>query len=194
MARRDGAGAPRLGRNFRKSRPGAAPGIEPRELPPPPALAGATRITCIDYSVDEVEQREVQNLAAFIHDHRPAWAKVRWINVDGLGDLGVVRAIAEKYQLHPLAVEDVLHVPQRPKVQAYDETAEYQARLCVIMRMVALQEGELQAEQVSLFVGHHTVITFQEARGDVWDRSGSGCRRRRPGCARARTPASSPTR
>ena len=46
---------------------------------------------------------------------------MRWINVDGLGDLGVIRALAEKYHLHPLAIEDVLHVPQRPKVQAYEE-------------------------------------------------------------------------
>ncbi|HVO13510.1 MAG TPA: magnesium/cobalt transporter CorA [Vicinamibacteria bacterium] len=166
MARRNGVG---LSGNFRKRRPGAPPGIEPWELPPPPALAGATRITCIDYSAERVEQREVHDLAAFIQDRRPPWSAVRWINVDGLADLGVVRAIAEKYHLHPLAVEDVLHVPQRPKVQAYDEAAGYQARLFVIMRMMALHEGQLQTEQVSLFVGHRTVITFQESAGDVWD-------------------------
>ncbi len=159
----------RLPRNFRKRRPGAPPGIEPSELPPPAALTGNIRITCMDYSADRVEQREVHDLAAFIGDHRPPWSAVRWINVDGLGDLGVVRAIAEKYHLHPLAVEDVLHVPQRPKVQAYDETADYQARLFVIVRMMAISQGELQTEQVSLFVGHHTVITFQESTGDVWD-------------------------
>ena len=47
--------------------------------------------------------------------HRPEWSAVRWINVDGLTDLGVIRALAEKYHLHPLAIEDVLHVPQRPE-------------------------------------------------------------------------------
>ncbi len=159
----------RLPRNFRKRRPGAAPGIEPSELPPAPALTGATRITCIDYSADRVEQQEVRDLAAFVGTHRAAWTNVRWINVDGLTDLGVVRALAEKYHLHPLAIEDVLHIPQRPKVQAYDEAASYQARLFVVMRMMDLHEGQLRTEQVSLFVGHHTVLTFQESPGDVWD-------------------------
>ncbi len=68
--------------------------------------------------------------------------------MDGLGDLGVVRALAEKYHLHPLAIEDVLHIPQRPKVQAYDEVADYQARLFIIVRMMELREGQLLTEQV----------------------------------------------
>jgi magnesium transporter len=89
--------------------------------------------------------------------------------VDGLGDLGVIRAIAEKYHLHPLAIEDVLHVPQRPKVQAYEDDGTYQARLFIITRELELREGQLHTEQVSIFVGHKTVLTFQESPGDVWN-------------------------
>jgi magnesium transporter len=159
----------RLPRQFRKAKPGAAAGIEPHELPPVPALTGAARITCIDYSPDHFELREVQDLEEFIRTHRPEWSTVRWINIDGLADLGVVRAIAEKYHLHPLAIEDVLHVPQRPRAQSYEETSGYQARLFVIVRMLELKEGQLLAEQVSMFIGHKTVITFQETPGDVWD-------------------------
>ena len=159
----------RLPRQFRKARPGAPAGIEPHDLPQAPVLTGATRITCIDYSASHHEVHEVADLAEFIGTHRPEWSAVRWINVDGLTDLGVVRAIAEKYHLHPLAIEDVLHVPQRPRLQAYDETNGYQARLFVIVRMLELREGQLLTEQVSLFVGHKTVITFQETPGDVWD-------------------------
>jgi magnesium transporter len=158
-----------LPRRFRKKRPGAPAGIEPEELPAPPTRAGAVRITCIDYGPDHHQTEEVQDLADFIERHRPEWSAVRWINVDGLSDLGVIRAVAEKYRLHPLAVEDVLHIPQRPKVQAYDESDEYQARLFVIVRMMELREGQLSAEQVSIFVGHKTVLTFQESGGDVWD-------------------------
>ena len=154
---------------FRKAKPGAAAGIEPHELPPVPVLSGATRISCIDYSPEHFESHEVRDLPEFIRTHRPEWSQVRWINVDGLTDLGVVRAIAEKYHLHPLAIEDVLHVPQRPRAQPYEETGGYQARLFVIVRMLELRDGGLQAEQVSMFIGHKTVITFQETPGDVWD-------------------------
>jgi magnesium transporter len=159
----------RLPRRFKKAAPGSAAGIEPRDLAPIPGQPLSVRITCIDYSAEQALFEEVQDLPSFIGRHRPDWSAVRWINVDGLGDLGVIRALAEKYRLHPLAVEDVLHVPQRPKVQAYEEDAGFQARLFIIVRELELRENLLHTEQVSIFVGHKTVLTFQETPGDVWD-------------------------
>jgi magnesium transporter len=35
--------------------------------------------------------------------------------------------------------------------------------------MMELVDGQLHAEQVSIFVGHKTVLTFQESPGDIWD-------------------------
>jgi magnesium transporter len=159
----------RLPRRFKKATPGSAAGIEPHELSAVPSTPLAVRITCIDYSPEQVVFKDVQDLHGFIDRHRPEWSAVRWINVDGLSDLGVVRALAEKYNLHPLAVEDVLHVPQRPKVQAYEQDGPYQARLFVVFRELELREGQLHSEQASIFVGHRTVLTFQETPGDVWD-------------------------
>jgi magnesium transporter len=159
----------RLPRRFKKAKPGSAPGLEPRDLSALPSTPGGARITCIDYSPDNVQVEEVKKLASFIGGHRPDWSVVRWINVDGLSDLSVVQALAEKYHLHPLAIEDVLHVPQRPKVQAYEGDGTYQARLFVIAREMKLREGFLQTDQISIFVGHNTVLTFQETPGDVWD-------------------------
>jgi magnesium transporter len=158
----------RLPRRF-KGEPGSPAGIEPRDLAPVSAQRPAVRVTCIDYSPEQAEFEDVQDMPAFIARHRPDGAAVRWINVDGLSDLGVVRALAEKYRLHPLAVEDVLQVPQRPKVQAYAEDGDYQARLFIVTRELELREGLLHSEQVSILVGHHTVLTFQETPGDVWD-------------------------
>ncbi|HSD28034.1 MAG TPA: magnesium and cobalt transport protein CorA, partial [Vicinamibacteria bacterium] len=140
----------RLPRRFKKAAPGSAAGIEPHELVPVPGKAVSVRITAIDYSPQHVQVEEVQDLPAFTARHRPEWSAVRWINVDGLGDLGVIRALAEKYRLHPLAVEDVLHIPQRPKVQAYEEDAGFQARLFIIVRELELREKQLHTEQVSI--------------------------------------------
>ncbi len=159
----------RLPRRFKKATPGSAAGIEPHDLHPVPGQPVSVRITCIDYSVEQAVLEEVKDLPAFIARHRPEWSAVRWINVDGIGDLGVIRALAEKYHLHPLAIEDVLHVPQRPKVQAYEEDAGFQARLFIIVKELELRENLLHTEQVSIFVGHKTVLTFQETPGDVWD-------------------------
>jgi magnesium transporter len=166
--RKSGRRGLHLPRRF-KGKPGAAPGIEPSELAGLPSVPGAGAITCVDYSPEHVQFLEVTDVAQFISQHRPEWSVVRWINVAGLGDLTVIRAIAEKYHLHPLAIEDVLHVPQRPKVQAYEESDRFQARVFIVARQIEMQEGVIHGEQVSMFIGHHTVLTFQENASDVFD-------------------------
>ncbi len=153
----------------KRSKPGAVAGIELSELTNPPGGPAPVTVTCIDYSPQEVRVQQVDDLDAFLAAHRPPWAAVRWINVDGLGDLRVIRGLAEKYHIHPLAIEDVLHVTHRPKVEAYEASGDYQARLFIIARMLELSDGHLQSEQISIFLGRSTVITFQESPGDVWD-------------------------
>ncbi len=87
---------------------------------------------------------------------------VLWVNVDGLGDTQVVRDIGEVFGLHRLALEDVIYVHQRPKVE------EYEGHLFVVARMLAKHE-ECGSEQLSLFLGSNFVLTFQEAAGDDFE-------------------------
>lgn len=49
---------------------------------------------------------------------RPAWSRVRWVVVNGLS-WEALQPIAIKYKLHPLAVEDMLDVPQRTKLEVF---------------------------------------------------------------------------
>jgi magnesium transporter len=93
---------------------------------------------------------------------------VRWINVDGITDAAVIYGLAEKYGLHPLAIEDVMRVPQRPKAEDYGAEGQPK-RLYVIVRMIELVADHVQSEQISIFLGRNTVLTFQESPGDVWD-------------------------
>ncbi len=147
---------------------GAAGGIEHHELIQSPASSRSVRVTCTDYSPEHHQVHEIESLDEFLEQHRPSWSHVRWINVDGLTDLRVIRSLAEKYHLHPLAVEDVLHVPQRPKVEGYGG-AEHSPRLFLVARMMELIDGRLHTEQVSFFLGRNTLLTFQETAGDMWD-------------------------
>ena len=153
----------------KRSKPGAVAGIELSDLARMPATQEPVTVTCIDYGPQHAHVESVTDLAAFLLGHRPEWATVRWINIDGLGDMSAIRGFAEKYHLHPLAVEDVLNVTHRPKVEAYTDDGNMQARLFVIARMLELHDGHLRSEQISIFLGHHTVLTFQQSPGDVWD-------------------------
>nr|UJH94481.1 Zntb [Starmerella bombicola] len=51
-------------------------------------------------------------------DHRPDWSRVRWVVVNGLS-WEALQPIALKYELHPLAIEDMLDVPQRTKLEIF---------------------------------------------------------------------------
>lgn len=150
--------------------PGSAPGIEGGESP---AAAGSSecpaRITCVDYCPDRAESREVADLAEFLASHRPPWSKVRWINVSDSHGLDAIGPLAEKYGLHPLAVEDVVHGAHRPKVEDYPGSEDAPGRLFIVARLVHMQGERLVDEQVSLFLGRHTLLTFQQTRNGVFD-------------------------
>ncbi len=150
--------------------PGAAPGIEHHEITSLPGGTGPVRIACIDYSPEQVSIQTIDNLAEFVDRHRPEWTTVRWIIVDGLTDRHAIQALAEKYGLHPLAIEDMLQKSQRPKVESYGggDTG-FAARLFVVTHALRMAEDRLEPEQVSIFLGHTTVITFQENPGKEWD-------------------------
>ena len=91
-------------------------------------------------------------------------AVTTWIDVEGLGNLEILREIGQLLDLHPLALADVVNVPQRPKVELYGE------RLLFIGHMAyANASGEIELEQISLVLGPHWVVSFQEKPGDVFD-------------------------
>jgi magnesium transporter len=156
--------------HFRKGKPGDAAGVEHDEIQKRPSGSERVYVSCIDYNSDQTLFQDIDNLDSFLCQHRPEWSTVRWINVDGLSDMDVIHALAAKYNLHPLAIEDVLNIPERPKVESIGGSeSEFQARLFIIARMLQMQDGVLESEQISIFLGHKTVLTFQQERGDVWD-------------------------
>src|SRR5207249_2156414 len=71
--------------------------------------------------------------------------------------------------LHPLALEDVLNVPQRPKVERFDKYVFVILRTMRLERRPDVEAGgaPIIDEQVSLFFGTEWVVTIQErADGD----------------------------
>ena len=117
------------------------------------------RLSAFSYDEDTVEGYDSIEVAE-VRDLRGNGRKL-WVDVQGLGDERVLRELAEIFAIHPLALEDVVHVPSRPKAEGYEQN------LLVVTRMIRLSDDEPDIEQVSLFVGVGYVVTFQERYGDV---------------------------
>lgn len=126
--------------------------------------AGATRVEVVEYDEAQLERRQITSLdACLIRKPLPV---VTWINVDGLGELEVLRHFGSCYGIHPLVLEDILATDQRPKA------ADYGDYLYIVLKMITLDEGpgEVKSEQVSFVLGSNYLISFQEGlEGDVFE-------------------------
>ena len=87
--------------------------------------------------------------------------RVVWINIDGVGDVKQLKELGKMFDIHPLALEDVVNVHQHAKLECYGET------LFFVVRMPADEDG-FQTEQVSIFLLDGIVITVQERPGDCF--------------------------
>lgn len=112
-------------------------------------------ITLIEYDREHLEERTITNkeeLLPHLDNQR-----ITWINIDGLGDIDVLRTLGKQFNLHPLALEDVLATGQRPKMEQYDEY------IFILAQMLYLNpKKQMCGEQVSMFLGKNFLITLQE--------------------------------
>ncbi|HLQ24708.1 MAG TPA: hypothetical protein VK138_02390 [Acidiferrobacterales bacterium] len=102
----------------------SVPGTAPGTLPATPPEGGASRIFLTSYYHDAVENREITDLGDLEKlASQPANGTVTWVHVIGFGDMNTIRRAGEIFNLHPLALEDVVHRGQRPKVEDYPQHA-----------------------------------------------------------------------
>ncbi|KAJ7837328.1 hypothetical protein B0H14DRAFT_2589193 [Mycena olivaceomarginata] len=95
---------------------GAEPGIDPRRASMEMQYRTLKKdcvIEVVDYSAVSSSFLNMRN-AEFVEwcasskSKRQPWVKVRWINITGVS-WDVIKALSLKHELHPLALEDVLH-------------------------------------------------------------------------------------
>ncbi|UCE45501.1 MAG: magnesium/cobalt transporter CorA [Methanobacteriota archaeon] len=122
-----------------------------------------TRITVMEYDESTFSEREVEN----IDDCFPVKEKptVTWLNICGLHDVTTLEKVGMAFGIHPLILEDILNIDQRPKLEDFEEY------LFVVMRIGYHRPdaNEFRMEQVSLLVTPNCVITFQESEGDMFE-------------------------
>jgi magnesium transporter len=118
--------------------------------------ASPTKIVLIDYNETKATRIQVprpKSLTPYLDTE-----SVSWVDVQGLGTEDVLQQLGEVFKLHPLVREDVVNVPQRPKVEDYEN------QLVIISQMVMLKDkGDgFWIEQVSFVLGQHYLLTVQE--------------------------------
>ena len=130
--------------------------------------AEPTTIRVLHYSAEAVLEEEGVSVQRAASLRGPG--TVTWVDVVGLAGVDQIVALCEVFGVHPLTLEDILDSTTRPKLDDYGGT------LFVVLGMVDMPAvdadhpggGEMTREGVSLVVGDHFVLTFQERPGDVF--------------------------
>lgn len=121
----------------------------------------AYRIHLVDYTADSLQELEdataEQCKASLTLETRT------WVHVQGSITPETLARLGELFTLHALALEDVINIGQRPKVDIHED------HLFVVMALPFLRDTEIGISQVSLFLGEDYLITFCNDEHDPFE-------------------------
>jgi magnesium transporter len=166
----NGKPKPKPKRKRKRARWGRRPtvGARPGELVIPVAEPGSpVTVHAFDYGPDCCREWNptLDEIGPQSPELRAEGVAVRWIDVNGLSDRTLLERLASAFEIHPLALADIVNVPQRAKVDAYANN-----HLIIVRMTRVVEHAEThEYEQVSLVVGPHWLLTVQETTGDVFD-------------------------
>ncbi len=120
-------------------------------------------ITVYDYNQESVEEKRFIAInESFCYKTS---GRTTWINVDGLRKADV-EAICANFDIHPLVIEDILSINQRPKLDEADNSV-----FCLLNMLYYNHDLDaIEQEQISIILSKDVVISFQEdAHRDVFN-------------------------
>ena len=134
----------------------------------------------LQYNNDTLVEKELHNLAESIFQESPD-DKVDWYDIRGLHDSLLIQKLGDSFDIHPLILEDIADVNQRPKFEEYEGGNFISVRALHFNR----ETKKISTEQVTLYFKKGFLVTFQETESDLFDfvrqriRTGKGKVRRR---------------
>ena len=125
--------------------------------------AKEVRVSVFDYNADSLEEKKLSAVGdCFLYKTS---GRTTWINIDGLRKADV-EAICTHFDIHPLVIEDILSINQRPKLDEADNSI-----FCLLNMLYYNEETfTVEQEQISIILAKDVVISFQEdAHRDVFN-------------------------
>ena len=142
---------------FTKSynRPGSAPG----EIAPRDDVKTSALLSIMNFSEEHVLEEQDADLETCRHYLESP--NLTWLHVQGYPSQELLHALGEAYELHPLALEDVINTGQRTKAESYDD------QYFIVMNRPIETEDGIRAEQISLFLGDRYVVSIHHGDEDI---------------------------
>jgi magnesium transporter len=121
------------------------------------------KITLTEFDEKNVETCEINSVEEI--DPYTDTPQVTWVNVSGLHDTELIKQIGDKFNIHPLVLEDILNTETRPKIEMTDDY------IFIAMKMLTYNnnDSEIITEQVSFILGNSFVFSFLEKSDNIFN-------------------------
>ena len=130
----------------------------------PRAPQAKNKITIFDYNAKRVEELETDKIQDGIKYKN--LKSVTWVNIDNVPPAKLLQELGLGFSLHPVVLEDIENINQRPKVETLDDY------IYVVFKMLTLDEPgrKIKTEQVSLVIAAKFLLSFQQGvTGDTFE-------------------------
>lgn len=145
-------------KHFPAVMPPAPPGSSPSELIAAPEQL-PSKIKVLAYGPTgsvEADVSSVEDIARFQNE----WPNI-WVQVIGLSGVALIDEIGTRFGIHKLALEDILNVTHRAKVEEFDNF------LFVILKM-GRHADQFTTDHFCMALKPGLILTFQESEEDVF--------------------------
>ena len=113
----------------------------------------------------ELHEEKVLDTKSLKLEFSPAGSIIDWYDIRGLHDVELIKYLGEVFSIHPLILEDITDIHQRPKFE------DYESGVFIITKALAFDRTDLllKSEQVSIYFKDNLVISFQEDKTDLFE-------------------------
>jgi len=125
---------------------------------------GSAAITFLEYSAETFctsKPSGITELENLLQTERTPGTKI-WININGISDLDLISWLGEKFDIHPLLLEDVLNSNHRAKIENYEDM------VFAIVKNFSYHHERLFVDHVAVILKKNIVISFQDKQENIY--------------------------
>ncbi len=120
-------------------------------------------INLIEYDKASYCERVITNIEECLACEPPQ--AIRWWEIKGLYQEVIIEKIGQHFGIHPLVLEDILNVHERPKAEDFENY------IFIVLKALIWDEEkkEVEQQQISFILGKNFVISFQEKNNTIFE-------------------------
>ena len=114
-------------------------------------------ITLVEYNETEFVVKKILSFDELEKVYNTNDDKIRWIDINGVGDVEFLTKLGELFKIHTLILEDIVNTNQQPKIEYYEDDIFW------VMKKITWEENQdVSYDQISMLLTSKFLFTFRD--------------------------------